>query len=77
MVQVHERISNRKADAVRPADDGAGPVSGGDGYSGEISGADYYGCGSGASASAMPIITGSLGRVQVRDNSISICMECR
>lgn len=26
---------------------------------------------------AMPIITGSLGRVQVRDNSISICMECR
>ena len=51
MVQVHERISNRKADAVRPADDGAGSVSGGDGYSGEISGADYYGCGSGASAS--------------------------
>ena len=26
---------------------------------------------------AMPIITGSLGRVQVRDNIISICMECR
>ena len=30
---------------------GLGSVSGGDGYSGEISGADYYGCGSGASAS--------------------------